>query len=102
MYKLDRWAISSYELLGEAEELDKKGVSFISPSENIDISTRADKLDFQIFSTFATFERNLICKRTLEGLKHVKAQGKTLGRKKGSSEKKKRRKSGYWARHGGK
>ena len=98
VWKLDRWARSMYELLGEIEELNRKGIAFYSFSDNLDFSTSAGKLQFQILAAFAEFERNLIRERTLEGLNRAKSQGKTLGRPKGSKDGKDRRKSGYFAR----
>jgi DNA invertase Pin-like site-specific DNA recombinase len=98
VWKLDRWARSSYELLGEIQELYNKGVTFISLNDNIDLSTSAGKLQFQILSAFAEFERNLIRERTLEGLNRAKSQGKQLGRPKGSKDKKVRKKGGYYLR----
>jgi len=102
IWKLDRWARSSYELLNEISELHQKDVKFISLSDNIDLSTATGKLQFQILSAFAEFERNLIRERTLEGLNRAKSQGKSLGRPKGSKDKKDRKKSGYYLRHAGK
>ena len=37
IYKLDRWARSSYELLNEIQELHNKGLCFISLSDNLDL-----------------------------------------------------------------
>ena len=99
IHRLDRWARSSQELILEIEELHNKGIVFISLSDNIDLSTAAGKLQFQILSAFAEFERNLIQDRTLEGLARARKQGKILGRPKGSKDKKYRRKSGYWLRY---
>jgi putative DNA-invertase from lambdoid prophage Rac len=95
VYKLDRWARSSTELILDTKELLDKGVGFISISDNLDFSTAAGKLHFQILSAFAEFERELIRERTIEGLRRSKAQGKIPGRPKGSKDSKKRRKSGY-------
>jgi len=95
VYKLDRWARSFTELILDINELVKKGISFYSYSENLDFSTAAGKLHFQILSAFAEFERELIRERTIEGLNRAKNQGKILGRPKGSKDQKKRRKSGY-------
>ncbi|OQB64478.1 MAG: DNA-invertase hin [Bacteroidetes bacterium ADurb.Bin145] len=95
IYKLDRWARSSTELILDTKELLDKGVGFISISDNIDFTTAAGKLHFQILSAFAEFERELIRERTLEGLRRAKLQGKQAGRPKGSKDTKKRRKSGY-------
>jgi len=102
IWKLDRWARSSQELSLEIEELFNKGVIFISLSDNIDLSTATGKLQFQILSAFAEFERNLIRERTLEGLHRARSQGKKLGRPKGSKDQKVRKKSGYYLRHAGK
>jgi DNA invertase Pin-like site-specific DNA recombinase len=96
VYKLDRWARSSRELLLEIEELISKGVKFVSYSENIDFTTAIGKLQFNILSAFAEFERNLISQRTKDGLKRVKASGTQLGRRKGSTDKKKRKTIGYY------
>ena len=95
VYKLDRWARSSTELILETKEILDKGVGFISLSDNLDFSTASGKLHFQILSSFAEFERSLISERTIEGLNRARIQGKQLGRPKGSKDKKKRRKGGY-------
>ena len=96
VYKLDRWARSSRELILEISELINKGIEFYSYSENIDFTTATGKLHFHILSAFAEFERELIRERTLEGLKRAKSNGKTLGRPKGSKDKKKRQTIGYY------
>lgn len=95
VYKLDRWARSSTELILDTKEILDKGIGFISLSDNLDFSTAAGKLHFQILSAFAEFERELIRERTLEGLRRSKAQGKIPGRPKGSKDSRKRKKSGY-------
>lgn len=95
VYKLDRYARSSAELILEIKELLEKGVSFISISDNLDFSTASGKLHFQILSAFAEFERELIRERTKEGINRAKTQGRFAGRPKGSKDKKQRPKSGY-------
>lgn len=101
VYKLDRWARSSTELILEVQELTNKGVGFISLSDDINFSTAAGKLHFQILSAMAEFERALISERTKEGLHRAKTQGKTLGRPPGAKDRKKRKKSGYLLRMAG-
>lgn len=98
VYKLDRWARSSTELLLEIEELCKKGIQFISLSDNLDLSTAPGKLHFQILAAFAEFERSLIRDRTKEGIHRARMQGKLLGRPKGRKDSKPRPKSGYYIR----
>ncbi len=102
VYKLDRYARSSSELILEVKELLDKGVAFISISDNLDFSTASGKLHFQILSAFAEFERELIRERTIEGLRRTKLQGTTLGRPAGSKDKKRRTKSGYILREANK
>jgi len=104
VYKLDRWARSSTELILDTKELIDKSIGFVSISDNLDFSTASGKLHFQILCAFAEFERSLISERTREGLNRAKQQGKKLGRPKGSKDKIKgaRRKSGYVLREANK
>lgn len=95
VYKLDRWARSSRELILEVQELLDKGVGFISISDNLDFSSASGRLHFQILAAFAEFERSLISDRTREGLARKKREGVVLGRPHGSRDSKQRRKSGY-------
>ena len=99
VWKLDRWARSTQELVTEINELYSKDVMFISLKENIDLSTPTGKLQFHIISAFAEFERDLIKERTLAGLERAKKQGKVLGRPKGSKDRKIRKKGGYYLRY---
>jgi len=99
--KMDRWARSTQELSTEVKELYDKGVTFKSLNENIDLGSANGKLQFNIFASFAEFERDLIRDRTNEGLARARAEGKRLGRPKGSKDKKRRRKSGYYQRYAG-
>lgn len=102
VYKLDRWARSSTELILDTKELLDKGVGFISLSDNLDFGSASGKLHFAILSAFAEFERELIRERTIEGLRRAKLQGKQAGRPKGSKDTKKRKKSGYILREANK
>lgn len=95
VFKLDRWARSSTELVLEIDELTKKKISFLSLSDNLDFSSATGRLHFQILSAFAEFERELIRERTLEGLHRARSQGKNIGRPKGSRDTKRRKRSGY-------
>jgi len=95
VFKLDRWARSSTELILDTQNILNKDVGFISVSDNLDFTTAAGKLHFQILSAFAEFERELIRERTIEGIRRAKKNGKTVGRPKGSKDTKKRKRSGY-------
>jgi putative DNA-invertase from lambdoid prophage Rac len=99
VFKLDRWARSSTELILDTKELIDKGIGFISVSDNLDFHTASGKLHFQILCAFAEFERELIRERTIQGLQRVKATGyKFTGRPKGSKDLKKRKTDGYLLR----
>ena len=102
VFKLDRWARSSTELILDVKELIDKSVGFISVSDNLDFTTASGMLHFQILSAFSEFERALIRERTMEGLHRAKLQGKQAGRPKGSKDTKKRKKSGYILREANK
>lgn len=67
VWKIDRLSRSLKHLLAIFEELEQKGVSFISVQENIDFRGPIGKLIFQIFGAIAQFERELIKGRTKMG-----------------------------------
>ena len=98
VFKLDRWARSSRELILEIQELVDKGVGFISLSDQLDFSNSVGRLHFQILAAFSEFERSLISERTKEGIQRTKSQGVKVGRPKGSKDSKQRAKSGYLLR----
>lgn len=100
VYKIDRWARSSTELILEIKELVDKGIAFISVSDSLDFSSATGRLHFQILAIFAEFERAIISERTKLALRRKKEfEGVRLGRPKGSKDKNQRRKSGYILRH---
>ena len=99
IYKLDRWARSSRELILDTKEILDRGIAFISLSDNLDFSTASGKLHFQILSAFAEFERELIRERTIQGIQRKKSEGYVFkGRPKGSKDNKKRKNEGYLLR----
>ena len=102
IYKFDRWARSTTELVNHIEHLNQRRVRVISYTENIDLDNSMGKAMLTVISAFAQLERDIITERTLAGLDRAKKQGKTLGRPKGSKDKKDRKKSGYYLRHSGK
>jgi len=80
IYKFDRWARSTKELIEHMENLIDKSIMIYSYSENLDLSTSMGKAMLTIISAFAQLERDIIRERTLAGLARAKAQGKKLGR----------------------
>ena len=92
IYKFDRWARSTTELITEIQNILKKGSFVYSYSDGVDLSTSMGRAMLTIISAFAQLERDIIRERTIAGLQRAKAQGKTLGRPKGSKDKKYRKK----------
>jgi DNA invertase Pin-like site-specific DNA recombinase len=80
VYKFDRFARSLRHLLNALEEFEALGVAFISLHDNIDTTTPAGRLMFQIVGAFAEFERSIIRQRVRSGVAHARSQGIKLGR----------------------
>ncbi|MBI2418844.1 MAG: recombinase family protein [Ignavibacteriales bacterium] len=82
VWKFDRFARSTKELINALEEFQALGVDFISYKENVDTSTPAGKILFTMISAFAEFEREIIKERVRAGMEKAKAKGVKLGRPK--------------------
>ncbi|UAL53507.1 recombinase family protein [Metabacillus dongyingensis] len=86
VYKIDRLARSTFHLHQIVKELESRGIALVFIHEQIDFSTPAGRLMFNMLGSIAEFERDLINERTAEGRERAKAQGKHMGRK-GQEEK---------------
>jgi len=75
VWKLDRMGRSLQHLLQILQEFQNKGIDFISVTQNIDTTSAAGKLMFQIMGAFAEFESSLISERTKLGMAEAKKQG---------------------------
>lgn len=62
-------------------ELDAVGVSFVSLKDNLDFTTPAGRLMFNVIGAMAQFERDLIRERVRSGMANAKRKGVKLGRK---------------------
>lgn len=80
VWKLDRLARSLRQLIETVDELNERGIGFISLTESIDTTTPGGKMIFHIFGALAEFERELIRERTNAGLQAAKERGVKLGR----------------------
>jgi DNA invertase Pin-like site-specific DNA recombinase len=80
-WKLDRFGRSVRHLVNALAELEAVGVAFVSLTDNLDLSTPAGRLMFQVIAAMGEFERELIRER-VRGLRHARAKGKRLGRPK--------------------
>jgi len=80
VWKLDRFGRSLRHLVNVLAELEGRGIAFISLHDNLDLSTPAGRLMFQIIGAMAEFERTLIAERVRAGLTIARAKGARLGR----------------------
>lgn len=85
--ELSRLARSVGQIAVTVSTLLKKKVRFISIKESISLNGGQDmqsKVMITMFSLFSEIERDLISERTKEGLKRARAEGKLLGRPRGT------------------
>jgi DNA invertase Pin-like site-specific DNA recombinase len=80
VWRLDRLGRSLKHLIETVQDLEQRGVAFVSLSESIDTSTPGGRLIFHVFGALAEFERDLIRERTQAGLAAARARGRTGGR----------------------
>ncbi|MDD2655031.1 MAG: recombinase family protein [Candidatus Omnitrophica bacterium] len=105
VWALDRFSRGGISnTLGYLERLKRSGAALKSLQEPW-LDTREEGLGqllLAIFSWVAQQERRRLVERTKAGLERARKSGKRLGRPEGAKDKKKRRKSGYLLRYGGK
>lgn len=80
VWKLDRLGRSLPHLIEIVTGLRDDGVQFRSLTEGMDTTSAVGELVFNIFGSFAQFERALIRERTLAGLAAARARGRVGGR----------------------
>jgi DNA invertase Pin-like site-specific DNA recombinase len=81
VWKLDRLARSTRDLLDITDTIQKTGAKFTSLSEPwADTTSPANKMVMTVFSGIAEFERELIRERTTSGRIHAQKRGVQFGR----------------------
>jgi len=80
VYKLDRLGRSTFKLLGLTEDLQQRGVEFVSLKDHIDTSSAIGKAMFRMLAVLAEMERELIVERTQAGLQAARKRGRIGGR----------------------
>src|SRR6266852_2187333 len=75
-----RFARSLKDLVNALAEFEALGIAFVSFRDNLDLTTPAGRLMFQIIGAMAEFESALIQERVRAGLRNAKAKGVRLGR----------------------
>ncbi|AFX99947.1 recombinase family protein [Bdellovibrio bacteriovorus] len=78
--KMDRLFRSLKHLVTALDDFSALGIEFVAVTDNIDYTTPSGRLFVQVLGSLAEFEKALVRERTLLGLQHAKAKGKTLGR----------------------
>jgi len=87
VWKLDRLARSTRQLLETVELLEQRGIGLKILTQNIDTASAGGRLIFTVFSAIAEFEREIIRERTRAGLEAARARGRQGGRPRALSEK---------------
>ena len=77
---ISRIARNTKDLLNIIDQLQSKGVEFISLKEALDTTTPQGKFMLTIFGAMAELERDSILQRQAEGIAVAKEQGKYKGR----------------------
>jgi DNA invertase Pin-like site-specific DNA recombinase len=80
VWKFDRFARSTKQLIDALEECRHLGVAFIAITEQIDTASPVGKAMFTVNSAIAEFERSLISERLRAGIAKAPANGKPHGR----------------------
>jgi len=80
VWKFDRLARSTSEMLALADELAQRGCELVSLTEQIDTSSPNGKAVFAVLAAMAQLERDLISERTKESYRAKKAKGQSWGR----------------------
>jgi len=80
VWRLDRIARSLQHLIQVVNQLNEKGVAFVSLQENVDTTSASGKFTFHLFGALAEFERSLLRERTMAGLAAARARGRLGGR----------------------
>jgi DNA invertase Pin-like site-specific DNA recombinase len=78
-YKLDRLGRSLPHLAKVVEELDSRGISFMTSEDGLSTKGSTGKLVLHMLGAVAQFERDPILERTRAGLAAARKRGKRLG-----------------------
>ncbi len=80
-FKLDRIGRSLPHLVAILEDLDKRGVHFVTTEDGLSTKGSTGKFVINAMAAIAAFERSLMLERTRAGLAAAKARGKIPGRR---------------------
>ena len=80
VWRLDRWGRSLVDLVVTLKELAGLGVSFVSLTEALDLTTPTGRAMAGLLSVFAEFEHEILRERIRAGIVEARLKGKHLGR----------------------
>ena len=78
---ISRLSRSIRDLLKTIDELNERGVKFVSQKENIDTESPQGRFMLSVFAALSELEREQTLQRQREGIEIAKAMGKYKGRK---------------------
>jgi DNA invertase Pin-like site-specific DNA recombinase len=87
VWKLDRLARSTRQLLETVELLSRQQMGFKTITQDIDTTNDGGRLIFRVFGAIAEFEREIIRERTRAGLDAARSRGRKGGRPRSLSDK---------------
>ena len=79
VYKIDRLSRSLHDFADMLDFFDKKGVDFVSVTQDINTSTSAGRMMLNILITFAQYEREIIAERIRDKVASAKKKGMNTG-----------------------
>jgi len=79
VYKVDRLSRSLLDFAKMMELFDKRGVSFVSVTQQFNTTNSLGRLTLNILLSFAQFEREIISERTRDKLSAARKKGKWIG-----------------------
>ena len=80
IWKMDRAFRSLIDALTVLQDLEARGITFQSLTDEIDTATAMGRFMYQIRNAFAELERSIISERTKAGMAAAKARGVAIGR----------------------
>ncbi|MDR2183397.1 MAG: recombinase family protein [Clostridiales bacterium] len=81
-YKIDRISRRTVDLLNLVQQMQQKGVAFVSVSDReLDTSSKTGKIMISMLSAIAEFERDIIAERIADNMYELAKEGRWLGGK---------------------
>src|SRR4029077_5853450 len=80
VWRLDRWGRSVADLMATLRELGELGVSFVSLTEALDLTTPSGRAMAGLLAIFAEFEREILRERVKAGIAQARKEGRPHGR----------------------